>query len=43
MARRELTVQRHEEIKRRYVGGVALQAADEPSFPSTAAQENLPL
>jgi hypothetical protein len=27
----------------RYVGGAALQAADEPSFPSTAAQENLPL
>ena len=27
----------------RYVGGAALQATDEPSFPSTAAQENLPL
>jgi len=27
----------------RYVGGAALQAADEPSIPSTAAQENLPL
>jgi hypothetical protein len=27
----------------RYVGGAALQVTDEPSFPSTAAQENLPL
>jgi transposase len=27
----------------RYVGGAALQAADEPSIPTTAAQENLPL
>jgi hypothetical protein len=27
----------------RYVGGAALQATDEPSIPSTAAQENLPL
>ena len=27
----------------RYVGGAALQAADEPSTPSTATQENLPL
>jgi hypothetical protein len=27
----------------RYVGGAALQAADEPSIPSTAARENLPL
>ena len=27
----------------RYVGGAALQAADEPSLSSTAAQENLPL
>jgi hypothetical protein len=27
----------------RYVGGAALQATDEPSTPSTAAQEKLPL
>jgi hypothetical protein len=27
----------------RYVGGAALQTTDEPSIPSTAAQENLPL
>jgi hypothetical protein len=27
----------------RYVGGAALQAADEPSIPPSAAQENLPL
>jgi hypothetical protein len=27
----------------RYVGGAALQATDEPSIPSTAAQEKLPL
>ncbi|MGO9264783.1 MAG: hypothetical protein ACLQBA_07850, partial [Candidatus Binataceae bacterium] len=27
----------------RYVGGTALQATDEPSIPSTAAKENLPL
>jgi hypothetical protein len=27
----------------RYVGGAALQAADVPSTPPTAAQENLPL
>jgi len=27
----------------RYVGGAALQATDELSVPSTAAQENLPL
>jgi hypothetical protein len=27
----------------RYVGGAALQAADEPSIPPTAAQEKLPL
>ena len=27
----------------RYVGATALQGADEPSIPPTAAQENLPL
>ena len=27
----------------RYVGGAALQATDEPSYPTTATQENLDL